>query len=400
MLHSVYYGWALLIPAALSLAYSAASLWSMKALGGPVELTRGRWLKNTVPVLAVFVLWSALPVPLVLFYILVYAGRLLGGLGRKESRQLELFLINLTHLLSISLHMILIGAFSLSLDISMRALLDQPFWRISTLSTVLLTNILAYLLVPYRGLSLGAVIRTQADSAEMRPFLAFLSFCSLSLLLDSILCSSPIEWDLLPLFLLASTLLLELYLFRFLAHIYSILKVHYLEEENRRLARELERQAQRTEELRTKGDLDALTGLYSRRYILDRMDQMLRRGEPFSLAYLDLDKLKQVNDRHGHQAGDCYIVAFARLVGQRLRKSDLFARIGGDEFVVLLPHCGGGVAADRMKQIREALARESCCGHTISFSFGVAEALHGGGMDVEKLLKQADQGMYQDKNRR
>ena len=337
--------------------------------------------------------------PLILFYVLVFASRLLGGLGRKGGRLKELFLINLTHLLSISLHMILIGTVSLALGASMRSLLDQPLWRIATLSIVVLLNILAYTLIPGRALPLAAVIRTQSDSEEMRPFMTFLWFCNLSLLLDGILCSSPIEWDLLPLFLVGSTLLLEFYLFRFLAHLYSILKVRYLEEENRRLAEELEHQARRAEALRAKGDTDALTGLYSRRYILDQANRMLRSGEPFSLAYLDLNKLKQVNDRDGHQAGDCYLAAFARLVGERLRKGDLFARIGGDEFVVLLPNCGGDAAEDRMEQIRRSLGRESCCGHGISFSFGVAEAPEDGGTDLEQLLARADQAMYRDKKR-
>lgn len=399
MPHGVYFGWALVLPAALAMAHSAASLWAMKALGGPSELTPARWLRNTLPLAAVFVLWSAAPVPLILFYTLVLASRLLGGLGRKGGRLKELFLINLTHLLSISLHMILIGAASLALGASMRSLLDRPFWRVATLSIVVLINILSYTLIPGRGLPLAAVIRTQSDSEEMRPFMTFLWFCNLSLLLDGILCSSSIEWDLLPLFLVGSTLLLEFYLFRFLAHLYSILKVRYLEEENLRLAQALERQARRAEELRAKGDTDALTGLYSRRYILDRANRMLRSGEPFSLAYLDLDKLKQVNDRDGHQAGDCYLVTFARLVGQRLRKGDLFARIGGDEFVILLPNCGGDAAGDRMEQIRQSLGRESCCGHGLSFSFGVAEAPEDGGTDLEQLLARADQAMYLDKKR-
>lgn len=236
MPHGVYFGWALVIPAALAMVHSAASHWAMKALGGPSEFTLVHWLRNTVPILAVFVFWSAVPMPLILFYVLVFASRLLGGLGRKGGRLKELFLINLTHLLSISLHMILIGTVSLALGASMRSLLDQPLWRIATLSIVVLLNILAYTLIPGRALPLAAVIRTQSDSEEMRPFMTFLWFCNLSLLLDGILCSSPIEWDLLPLFLVGSTLLLEFYLFRFLAHLYSILKVRYLEEENRRLA--------------------------------------------------------------------------------------------------------------------------------------------------------------------
>ena len=393
----VYIGWALAVPALFAMAYCAALLWARRALGSAAWNARDYW-RNTLPILLVFVLWSAVPIPLALFYILVFAGRTLGGLGGKEGRRRELFLTNLTHLLSISLHMILIGAVSLALGTSMRELLAQPFWRILTLSVVVSLNIAAFVVVPRRGLSL-AVIRTQADSEEMRPFMDFLWFCNLSLLLDSILCSSSLEWELLPLFLVGSTLLLEFYLFRFLFHIYSVLKVRYLEEEHRRLAQELARQEQRAQELRTKGEVDAMSGLYSRRYALESIHGMLAAGEPFSLAYLDLDGLKQINDREGHQAGDRYLIRFARLMEQRLRKSDVFARVGGDEFVILLLGCAQDAAQDRMEQLRRSLAGEQCCGHSLSFSFGVAEAKKGE-TAMEQLLKRADEAMYRDKNDR
>ena len=403
MPYNIYFGWALIIPVFLAAAYGAASFWATKNLlsmseSAPVKSSFVYWLRNILPVLIVLVLWSAVAAPLALFYLLIFASRLLDGLGPKNVRLRSLFLMNLVHLLSISLHMLLIGVISLALDISMKALLEQPFWRILTISVVMLLNILTSILASRRGLFLQ-VIYTQADSREVRPFMTFLWFCNLSLLLDSILCFSSIEWNLLPLFLVSSTLLLELYLFRFLAHIYSILKVNYLEEENQRLEEELERQARRAEELRIRGDVDALTGLYSRRYIRDWTERLLRSREPFTLAYLDLDKLKQINDQEGHQAGDCYLIQFARLVEQRLRKSDIFARIGGDEFVIVLPGCRGDAARSRMEQIRLSLERENCCGHSFSFSFGVAEAPGDGETDMEQLVRRADQAMYRDKNR-
>lgn len=399
MRQDIYFGWALIIPAALAMIYGTTSIQAVCALGYELKPTFSQWLKNTLPILILYVLWCVVPFPLILFYVLVLISRLAGRVKPEKGRLREWFLINLVYVFSIADHMILIGAASMACRVPMNELLQQPFWRIVTLSIAVVCNILVDEFILRRGLPL-TVLRTQADSEEVRPFITFLWFCNVFLLLDGILCSLSIEWKLLPLFLLCSTLLLEFYLYRFLKHIYSILKVHYLEDEHQRLMEELEQQELIERELRRREERDAMTGIYSRRYVLEKTEELLREKRRFSLVYLDLDKLKMVNDQDGHEAGDSYLVRFVRLLEGGLRKSDVFGRIGGDEFVILLLGCSKEDAENRMERVRDEIAKEICCGHAFSFSFGVSEVPEDLNTDTNRLLKQADQAMYLDKNRK
>ncbi|MEE0199578.1 MAG: hypothetical protein U0I51_03405 [Muricomes sp.] len=197
-------------------------------------------------------------------------------------------MINLTHLTTMALHMILIGSVSLVTETPMNELLQQPVWRIATMGVVLAANILTAWLTPRWGMMLE-VLRTQSESEEVRPFMKFLWFCNIFLMLDSVLCIADIGWMLLPLFLIGSTVLLEFYLIRFLNHIYCIMKVHYLEEEHQHLMNKLEKQNQTAAELRSKIVLDPMTGIFKRRYATERVEFLLQEKEPFSLIYIDLE---------------------------------------------------------------------------------------------------------------
>lgn len=198
--------------------------------------------------------------------------------------------------------------------------------------------------------------------------------------------------------MIASTVLLEFYLVRFLQHLYTLLHVRYLEEEHRGLVEKLEQRNQTEAELRLKSAVDALTGVFSRRYAMEQTAFLLQSKELFSLVYIDLDHLKQINDREGHQAGDCYLVKFAQEFGAWLRKPDVFARVGGDEFVVLLPGCTQETAETRMKEIRTRM--EQAYSPPLSFSFGVTSASQTPDDSVEEVFRRSDQAMYQDKQMR
>ena len=275
----------------------------------------------------------------------------------------------------------------------MNEVLRQPLWRLVTIGIVLAVNNLVAWLIPRWDMVLE-VLRTQSENEETKPFMIFLWLCSIFLLLDSVLCLSTIEWKLLPLFLIGSTVLLEFYLVRFLRHIYRILKVHYLEEEHRRLMEKLEQQNQNAARLRSKIALDSMTGIFTRRYVTEQVEFLLQEKESFSLVYIDLDHLKQINDQEGHRAGDLYILRFTNELGAYLRKVDIFARVGGDEFVVLLPGCPLETAAKRMEAIRSRLTGQS------SFSYGVTFVPKESRDSVEEIFHRADRDMYRDKRAR
>ncbi len=390
---SVYIGWGLLVPAALSLLYGFLSLRAMGALGYPQKATVWERVWNVLPPLLLFTLWGIADIPLPLFYLLAYFQKFSRLFHKNASRSRKLFLINLTHLTTMALHMILIGVLSLVTDTTMNEVLRQPLWRLVTIGIVLAVNNLVAWLIPRWDMVLE-VLRTQSENEETKPFMIFLWLCSIFLLLDSVLCLSTIEWKLLPLFLIGSTVLLEFYLVRFLRHIYRILKVHYLEEEHRRLMEKLEQQNQNAARLRSKIALDSMTGIFTRRYVTEQVEFLLQEKESFSLVYIDLDHLKQINDQEGHRAGDLYILRFTNELGAYLRKVDIFARVGGDEFVVLLPGCPLETAAKRMEAIRSRLTGQS------SFSYGVTFVPKESRDSVEEIFHRADRDMYRDKRAR
>ena len=150
---------------------------------------------------------------------------------------------------------------------------------------------------------------------------------------------------------------------------------------------------------------DQLTGLPNRTLFYDRLKnaQALarRRKSGFALFYLDLDGFKAVNDTFGHERGDLLLTAVAKRLAACLRESDTVARIGGDEFSVLLPDLQGREAAAGIAgSIIEALAQPFQCGDAacrIGVSIGISFYPQDG-EDSNQLLSRADKAMYRVKN--
>jgi diguanylate cyclase (GGDEF)-like protein len=143
---------------------------------------------------------------------------------------------------------------------------------------------------------------------------------------------------------------------------------------------------------------DDLTGLANRRAFVTVGEQLLRVAERAQetvlLVFADLDGMKSINDRHGHAAGDEALRQAAQLLRETFRKADLVARIGGDEFCVLLaghaPEAKVGI--DRL---RDAVAAQPPGSPPVALSLGVAEGSPG--ITIEDLIRRADAAMYADK---
>jgi two-component system, cell cycle response regulator len=140
---------------------------------------------------------------------------------------------------------------------------------------------------------------------------------------------------------------------------------------------------------------DRLTGLFNRGYF-DRalgtaMESVSRTGQPLSLAILDIDHFKRINDIHGHAMGDRALLQVAQLLGRAMRRTDIVARYGGEEFVVLLPATPREAALSRMEALRREIAAtpiELSDGHTlkINFSAGIAGTPDDAEATTPKLL--------------
>ncbi|MEO7495938.1 MAG: diguanylate cyclase [Massilia sp.] len=152
---------------------------------------------------------------------------------------------------------------------------------------------------------------------------------------------------------------------------------------------------------------DTLTGLPNRQLFHDRLEGALARarraGSAFALLYIDLDKFKQVNDRYGHAAGDLLLQEVANRARQCVRAVDTVARIGGDEFVVLLESIREPEDAQTLADaILSALARPITIGRDqVAASASIGIAIYPlDGKSAKQLLKRADSAMYRCKNTR
>jgi diguanylate cyclase (GGDEF)-like protein/PAS domain S-box-containing protein len=176
--------------------------------------------------------------------------------------------------------------------------------------------------------------------------------------------------------------------------------------------RDATRRRRREEELEAKAYTDALTGVGNRRYFDEvaprEADRAARLRDSVCLVTLDVDHFKRVNDTHGHAAGDAVLAAVARAVRDAAREVDVVARIGGEEFAVLLPSTDAGgarAAADRIRlAVEQLVVRTGDAALRVTVSAGVAELASapddaGVGEGIDRLLARADAALYAAKRR-
>ena len=148
---------------------------------------------------------------------------------------------------------------------------------------------------------------------------------------------------------------------------------------------------------------DALTGLPNHRAAFEKLRELEERGAPFVLAYLDLNRFKEINDTCGHQAGDAVLQETARRLRAVSGRSAFIARIGGDEFIVILSQSFQNRAETEraFAAAKDAMGREfPFQKRRLDFSISVGLALFPQDADnVEKLASLADKAMYEDKRR-
>jgi diguanylate cyclase (GGDEF)-like protein/PAS domain S-box-containing protein len=151
------------------------------------------------------------------------------------------------------------------------------------------------------------------------------------------------------------------------------------------------------EELRALSVTDVLTGIYNRRYFQQRLQEEMGRSRrdhlQLSLIMLDIDHFKKINDQFGHAMGDWALQALCERISQRVRRSDVFCRLGGEEFMVLCPSTSSEQAYTLAIELWQALRSSPIDGvGTVTASFGVANWRPGEGADA--LLQRADSGVY------
>jgi diguanylate cyclase (GGDEF)-like protein len=159
-----------------------------------------------------------------------------------------------------------------------------------------------------------------------------------------------------------------------------------------------ERVLELVQRLRTLASRDSLTGALNRGAFEQRLDAELARTErtaiPLALVVFDVDHFKSINDSFGHAAGDQVLRGISDTVSGSLRRSDVFGRLGGEEFGLLLPDTDAQGAATVADKLRRMLSAPAVAGRSLTVSFGVAQAPRNGSWGARKLLAEADRALY------
>lgn len=157
--------------------------------------------------------------------------------------------------------------------------------------------------------------------------------------------------------------------------------------------------------LKNMANTDPLTGVGNRRFFMEEgrkeYFRSKRYGQALSLLMMDIDKFKSINDTYGHDIGDVALKALAKRCMETLRTSDMFARLGGEEFAAILTSTGidgAAILAERLRASVEAMSTPSAKGDIrFTISVGVTQLAGGPGEDIEVMLGRADKGLYRAK---
>lgn len=142
---------------------------------------------------------------------------------------------------------------------------------------------------------------------------------------------------------------------------------------------------------------DSLTGLFNRSAFEQEIKKLILNNENFCLVLIDIDNFKNINDTLGHQKGDEILKKFSYALKSSIRESDIAARYGGDEIVLVLKKINSEIALDVINRIKENIKKS--LGQNIGFSYGIAE-FPKDSESIEEIIKKADLKLYEDKRKK
>lgn len=342
-----------------------------------------------------YVVMSFYPIPFVAFVIGVWG---MSALSRRLAVPNESWLWVRSNLMAVFLvlpHAVVTAPVALAYDESLREITADPLARCFILLGSLVFSI-----------GIGSIVgkrfsidenTDEAFGKSLRPLswfawfaLAYIAFDALANDVDAGLAS-------LNLFVLASQILLGIGLVAFASSSGRLGRDAFREEQYLRLAEEAHAEEARMEDLHRKAYTDALTGLESRRSAVDSIQLLLDEGRQFSLAFIDMNDFKSINDTYGHAQGDASLVRVADALRAAFGPEARISRMGGDEFLAVLEGVDAAEAEACAHVALSEVGRTDGDALALSFCFGVLDASTAD-QDPSQLIRMADAAMYEHKN--
>lgn len=351
------------------------------------------WLDPFIKVSIMFFCWL-LHLPVILLYIFLYISYALTYLDLyKRSKATFYFWVNSSFIGLASLHLICLSGVTLMTGKSLgETVQNQGAWLFAMTLTWGLLDFTEWFLVKKKLLEKTSLLFS--DTARFRQFIHFEYYAVAYLLFDSIPCMYQLPYGMLSVFLMGSCILLLFQVLLFMVYTLRIIEKAHYEAEYYRLQEERSNEIKKEMELQKLAYNDSLTGTFTRRYAMEMLDSFQKDHRCVTVAYIDVNGLKKVNDTLGHPVGDDYLVAIANYLNEGLHKNDVLARIGGDEFLIVSSGRRKQYLEGQLNQINIRLSSIKIDGFTPSFSFGVAETKEDSAFNIEELIKESDSLMY------
>lgn len=238
------------------------------------------------------------------------------------------------------------------------------------------------------------IMKLNQDTPRFRQIATFQWYGIFYLFFDCFTIQFDLPYPVLSVFLAGSCILLLLQIKVFITHTFSIMEEAHHEMEYYRLEEERAAHIQRQLELQELAYRDTLTGAYTRRFAMELLYSMKQDNRETTVCYVDINYLKQVNDTFGHYEGDRYLMQVAALLNSRLYKSDILARIGGDEFLIICIGLKKETFSSLLEQINQELQTPAEKGYIPSFSYGIVQTDWSDISDYLDLIERSDKLMY------
>ncbi|MCS6110095.1 GGDEF domain-containing protein [Clostridium botulinum] len=300
------------------------------------------------------------------------------------------------------LRMLVLSVFSIIFDLSIYHIIHNEILYL--FSIIISTLLLSIFLVIFKSIIYSKNLKLIVKNKEQLKYLGIaLTIMNIYIVITSMLYNRNSSNDLVSLLILSTSVMIFLVLYNLLNRTIKLVIMAEYKRKSMELENELIKNRENQKQLESIAFYDELTGLYNRRCAMLSLEKLIKSNLEFSICFVDIDGLKYVNDILGHNEGDEYIKIIANIISNEFYDEDKVCRVGGDEFLILLPNCNESLALKRANELFEKViyqAENIKKEYVMSISYGVTHVNMNEDIDLTEIINLADKNMYKFKNLR